>query len=136
MTTEGAIRFGVRDEGAGMARRTFRVFERFLPRAAGHSKTEGLGLGLALAKAIVDAHEGRIEVEAARVGHPFRITLPRHDGILTPRGHPGRRRVEDFIDFNEGSCTLSRWVVPERPQVRRGTRSKRPEVRMKNSRNI
>lgn len=78
MTTEGAIRLWVRDEGAGMDEETrSRVFERFYRGAAGHQRTEGLGLGLALAKAIVDAHEGRIEVESSPGrGTRFVITLP------------------------------------------------------------
>jgi signal transduction histidine kinase len=50
-----------------------RLFESF----ATHGKTEGTGLGLAMAKKIIDAHCGRIQVSSdAGHGANFRIELP------------------------------------------------------------
>ena len=42
------------------------------------TRAEGIGLGLAVCRRIVEAHEGRIWVEAADGGGSvFRFTLPR-----------------------------------------------------------
>jgi signal transduction histidine kinase len=66
----------VRDDGIGVppehTRRIFGMFARLEP------STEGLGLGLAVSRRIVEAHGGRIWVEPAEGGGSvFRFTLPR-----------------------------------------------------------
>jgi signal transduction histidine kinase len=66
----------VRDDGVGVppehTRQIFGMFARFDTRA------EGLGLGLAVCRRIVEAHGGRIWVEPADGGGAlFRFTLPR-----------------------------------------------------------
>ena len=66
----------VRDDGVGVppehTRRIFGMFARLDTRA------EGIGLGLAVCRRIVEAHEGRIWVEPAEGGGSvFRFTLPR-----------------------------------------------------------
>jgi signal transduction histidine kinase len=70
----------VKDEGVGIAQADAeRVFERFY-RAEGALRrtTQGTGLGLYLAKAIVDAHHGLIDVESKLgEGSTFHIRLPR-----------------------------------------------------------
>ena len=65
-----AIELGVADHGPGipMAERE-RIFERFY-RAASTRATTGLGLGLTLSAALVEAHGGRIRVEDAPGGGP------------------------------------------------------------------
>jgi PAS domain S-box-containing protein len=69
----------VRDEGVGIPEADQeRIFERFY-RIDGTlaRKTQGTGLGLYLAKAIVEAHGGRIHVESrAGEGSTFIMTLP------------------------------------------------------------
>jgi two-component system sensor histidine kinase KdpD len=66
----------VEDEGRGIppAMRT-RVFERFVRAENGKS---GFGMGLAIAKAIIDAHHGRIWVDGRRSGQGTAVsfTLP------------------------------------------------------------
>ncbi len=68
----------VRDQGVGIpAEHLPRVFDRF-ERAAGRSGEKGLGLGLWIAKRIVEAHGGTILVESeAGKGSVFTISLPR-----------------------------------------------------------
>jgi signal transduction histidine kinase len=66
----------VRDNGRGVdpaqASRIFGLFARASP------DSEGLGIGLAMCRRIVEAHGGRIWVEAADGGgSAFRFTLPR-----------------------------------------------------------
>jgi signal transduction histidine kinase len=76
-TAGGAATITVRDEGIGIAaeQRT-RIFERF-ERAVPSSHYSGLGLGLWIARQIVDAHGGTIDVDS-EPGHgaTFTVTLP------------------------------------------------------------
>ncbi len=68
----------VADTGVGIdpAERS-RVFEPFYRGGADSARsTEGAGLGLAIAKAIVEGHGGRIWIEPATVGTRVRFTLP------------------------------------------------------------
>lgn len=71
----------VADDGAGVAQADRqRIFEKFA-RGQRESATPGAGLGLAVCRAILDAHQGRIWVEPARRlrGACFVFALP-----LTP----------------------------------------------------
>ncbi len=71
----------VTDDGPGLpAGREEALFEKFT-RGERESATPGVGLGLAICRAIVEAHEGRIWVESARLLPPHRgarfcFTLP------------------------------------------------------------
>ncbi|MFT4940452.1 MAG: two-component system OmpR family sensor kinase [Paraglaciecola sp.] len=69
------IIIAVKDSGGGIsAAEVENIFERFV-RFSKHN--EGLGLGLPIAKAIVEAHGGTIAVESAQgQGSTFSITLP------------------------------------------------------------
>jgi signal transduction histidine kinase len=59
----GGIRFWVQDSGPGIAEENLeRVFDRFWKVNEGNRS--GAGLGLAISKGIVEAHEGRIWVES------------------------------------------------------------------------
>ena len=71
----------ITDTGIGIDKdQQERIFDRFYRVDASRSKeTGGSGLGLALAKKIVDLHNGTIEVESAPGrGSTFRICLPLH----------------------------------------------------------
>jgi signal transduction histidine kinase len=74
--TDG-IRIRFRDEGIGISEEDqARIFERFF-RAAPSGETHSGGLGLSIAKAIVQAHHGTIECESALgAGSTFTIALP------------------------------------------------------------
>jgi heavy metal sensor kinase len=70
----------VRDSGVGISEHDLpHIFERFYRSDKSRSRDSGgAGLGLSLAKWIVDAHGGGIAVEsAAESGSRFRVTLPR-----------------------------------------------------------
>jgi heavy metal sensor kinase len=76
--TDDEVAVSVRDDGAGMteADRAI-VFARF-QRGSASSAGDGMGLGLALAREIVRAHLGAIEIESeAGVGSTFTVRLPR-----------------------------------------------------------
>jgi PAS domain S-box-containing protein len=67
------IMISVQDSGPGIhAHDVERVFERFFT-----TKSEGMGMGLSICRAIVEAHGGRVWAESGgRGGSIFRISLP------------------------------------------------------------
>lgn len=66
----------VRDNGVGVdPDQASRIFEMF---SRANSEPEGVGIGLAVCRRIIEAHGGRIWVEAADGGgSAFRFTMPR-----------------------------------------------------------
>jgi signal transduction histidine kinase len=74
------VEIEVADTGIGIAGEDrARVFEPFY-RADGARSDAGAGLGLAVSRAIVEAHGGRIWLEDAPVGACVRFRLPSGDG--------------------------------------------------------
>jgi signal transduction histidine kinase len=80
-----AVRFAVEDTGEGIAEEHLpRIFERFY-RVPGSRAPHGAGLGLAIAREIVDAHGGQITVRSRPgEGSTFAFTVPISDA--TPAG--------------------------------------------------
>jgi signal transduction histidine kinase len=74
----GRAVISVRDHGIGIAPADHqRIFERF-ERAVSDRNYGGFGLGLFIAKYVVEAHAGTIRVESALgQGATFSVTLPR-----------------------------------------------------------
>ena len=75
-----AVTLTVTDTGIGIDPALLpRVFERFVQAEAPVATRKGLGLGLAIAKHIVDAHGGTLAAESdGRMrGARFTLTLPR-----------------------------------------------------------
>jgi signal transduction histidine kinase len=72
------VRIWVRDEGPGIPEsEQARIFERFSRGATGRRRTDGSGLGLAIARAIAEAHGGRIELDSTPgEGSTFTLVLP------------------------------------------------------------
>ena len=63
------------DDGPGLAPADLaRVFDRFARGSEGGRS--GFGVGLALARWVVEAHGGRITAESPGVGLTLRLTLP------------------------------------------------------------
>src|SRR5258708_4313755 len=76
------VTVSVSDQGVGLApEEQERIFERFYRVDGALSrKTQGTGLGLYLARAVVEAHGGTISVESQPgKGATFRFTLPREE---------------------------------------------------------
>ena len=76
----GAISFGIRDNGPGISEKDIpHLFDPFWQARKGN---HGAGLGLPIAKAIVEAHRGKIWVESKPgAGSTFWFTLP---AVMTP----------------------------------------------------
>jgi signal transduction histidine kinase len=55
-----------------------RIFEPFRSGRHHASRSDGLGLGLFIAKAIARAHGGGLEVDSSDDETMFRLVLPRH----------------------------------------------------------
>jgi signal transduction histidine kinase len=95
-TKDGGVAFSVQDTGIGMtadeislALLPFRQIE-----AAYSRRHEGLGLGLPLAKSLIDLHGGTLAIQSQpQVGTNVTATLPpertaARDAIVTKKGHP------------------------------------------------
>jgi heavy metal sensor kinase len=90
----------VRDSGIGIASSDLpHIFERFFRADKARSRDEsGAGLGLSLARWIVEAHHGKIEVESVLgAGSVFRVILPAFSGaqsdIAAAGGGVGRSEL-------------------------------------------
>jgi len=75
----GRARLAVADTGWGIPDRHLpHIFERFYRADSARSQDGGAGLGLAIAKSIVEAHEGRIWADSQQgLGSTFYVELPR-----------------------------------------------------------
>jgi signal transduction histidine kinase len=69
----GSVEVAVTDSGHGVSREDLsKLFESFFT-----TKQRGMGLGLSIARSIVESHGGRIWAESdAGAGATFRFTLP------------------------------------------------------------
>ncbi|HZR23263.1 MAG TPA: ATP-binding protein [Vicinamibacterales bacterium] len=80
VATDGAeVTIAVSDTGPGIPiSERERVFERFVRLDAARSATSGAGLGLAIARWIVEQHQGTIAVEGNDAGgSTFRVRIPK-----------------------------------------------------------
>jgi signal transduction histidine kinase len=71
---EACVRAIVSDNGHGITREN--LHQVFLPFFTTKDEKHGTGLGLAIVKRIIEAHEGRVEVDSGADGTRFVISLP------------------------------------------------------------
>ena len=86
----GSLRVSVSDSGPGIPKgQEESIFEKFT-RGTRESSTPGVGLGLAISRAIIEAHHGKIFAEnGPNGGARFTFTLP----LGTPPGTPDESAV-------------------------------------------
>jgi len=91
----GELRLSVADTGEGIpAELLGRVFERFYRVDRARTRADGgSGIGLTIARAIVEAHGGRIRAESDGPGRGSRFVL----GIPAMTGQRGQRRRRDPV---------------------------------------
>ncbi|MDB5820256.1 MAG: two-component regulatory protein sensor kinase, partial [Rhizobacter sp.] len=120
VTIAAAVRAGdllvtVSDDGPGLPPgREEALFEKFA-RGQKESTTPGVGLGLAICRAIVEAHGGRIWVEPAVPATGPRYDVPSNQGMASgeiPLGQPDNRHRGATFRF-----TLPLGTPPEMPMV-------------------
>ena len=77
---DGEARLWVRDSGPGVPTdQQERIFERFARSGDNVRRSEGAGLGLAIVRAIAEAHGGRVELDSQEgMGSVFTVVLPVH----------------------------------------------------------
>ena len=86
---EQEVEISVSDDGPGLPRgKEERLFDKF-ERGQRESPTPGVGLGLAICRAIVEAHGGRIRASnRAEGGARFSFTVPRGTPPIVPVDEP------------------------------------------------
>ncbi|HLI35614.1 MAG TPA: ATP-binding protein, partial [Terriglobia bacterium] len=77
-TAEGSVILSVADEGPGIEEADqARIFEKFYRAPSSHGQVTGAGMGLTIARRILDAHAGEIWVQSrSGQGSEFFISLP------------------------------------------------------------
>lgn len=72
--TEAVIR--VRDTGIGIEQaKLARVFELFMQADASADRRDGLGIGLTLARSLIERHDGQIAIHSAGRGHGTEVVI-------------------------------------------------------------
>jgi signal transduction histidine kinase len=96
---EGGILLRVSDTGVGLpADQLERIFDRFAQVDASSTRRhEGTGIGLALARELVELHGGRIWAESDGPGHGARIN------VALPEGSPDTLASEAVLRSSEGT---------------------------------
>jgi signal transduction histidine kinase len=92
----GAATVVVRDNGCGMSEDELaKIFNPFYT-----TKTNGTGLGMGIAKKVMDAHNGRVEVHSeAGLGTEFLISMPILDALRATQTANGA--APEATDFNQ-----------------------------------
>ncbi|MBK1690337.1 PAS domain S-box protein [Rubrivivax gelatinosus] len=112
------LRLEVRDDGPGIAaadqRRIFKAFERL---DGARAATGGAGVGLALAKWLVEAMHGRIGVDSAPgLGSNFWVSLERSSADAGAAAAPARRTVL-YVEDNTVNQMLMEAMLARRPEI-------------------
>ena len=130
----------VTDDGPGIAESELeRIFDRFYQVEGSERRRQGgAGIGLALAKKLVDLHGGELSVQSQLgVGSTFRVSLPRGrehfpDAVLERRrvkveDHPHRRANDRALELPSEA-----FIAPPAPELEseplRMDRGRRPRI--------
>jgi signal transduction histidine kinase/CheY-like chemotaxis protein len=123
---DGAVRIGVRDEGAGIDAQILpHVFDLFVQGDQSLDRMQGgLGIGLTVAKRLVELHDGRIEVRSDGPGRGSEFTIVLPTGMLPdnlearPLGPMTSRRILIVDDNADAAMSLSVLLEMEGHEVR------------------
>jgi CheY-like chemotaxis protein len=111
MLENQSIVFKIRDTGIGINKENLgRIFEEFRQEFDGHHRPfEGLGIGLTLAKEVIERMGGKIFVESEKgVGSEFSFSIPyRPAGSTKPKAAPvSIEHPAQTIDWSSRKCLL------------------------------
>lgn len=123
------VRIGVRDSGIGLSEEDLPyIFDRFYQAKGGDSNpSPGTGIGLALAKELVELHQGRLEVESEEgKGSTFWVSLPLQGNLLKSESKPYELHLEPLtVVESETPTSISPkrngkniLIVEDNPDVR------------------
>jgi two-component system sensor histidine kinase KdpD len=107
---ESRLEFSVEDEGPGIeARDQSMIFDKFYRGKRGAGVRKGSGMGLAISRAIVQAHGGSIEVSSdPGSGARFRFWVPlvsEEPQTTRPLAPTEKQQATDEADCNAASST-------------------------------
>jgi PAS domain S-box-containing protein len=105
--TDDSLVISVRDNGIGLpAELHGKIFEIFVQvDTAAEGGEGGLGIGLALAKVLVEMHGGQIEVASAGRGHGSTFTVSVPGSVVQPP-QAGARDNGDAVGATHSRCVL------------------------------
>jgi len=114
---DGDVRLAVTDTGTGIAvEDQVVIFDEFRQVGATGERQAGTGLGLALARRLVEAHGGRIELESTLgVGSRFTVILPQTEAkVATSNAWP---TSEMLAEPSVGGAGVDVLVIEDDPSV-------------------
>jgi PAS domain S-box-containing protein len=104
------IIFTVKDSGIGINKENLvRIFEEFRQEVDGHHRPfEGLGVGLTLAKEVVERMGGRIDVKSEKgIGSEFSFQIPYRPAGTKPKSrHASDDPLSQNVDWRKRKCLL------------------------------
>ncbi len=127
---DGQWLFRVADNGPGIDEQyRAKLFQPF--KRGGNSREQGLGLGLAICKKIVESHGGKIWFEpGVEAGATFLFTLPKDGAVQPTPGHapahaaagplePNGKPLASIllVEDNEADIELTRILLLEQPHL-------------------
>lgn len=137
-TTSGDILVAVQDSGPGLdAESSDHLFDAFYS-----TKPRGLGIGLSICRAIIQAHGGRLWVSpGGRHGAKFQFTLPLIRSPIVPQRHSNVKVKECAATESpelrsQGSCHVRPRTCPASDQHSKGIRDRATSASLWGTRSV
>jgi len=114
------VRLLIRDNGVGMTEEQTKVVFKPFTRISGRNLTKGTGVGLTIAKQLLEIMDGRLGVESELdVGSTFWIELPTGETSEVSRETVAadRRYLLLYIEDSRTNVSLMNKILRERPDI-------------------